>query len=63
MKKELIEFKKTYYSLNAVYTEAAKILEFTITLPDGSTLQTETKYSHGAIYVYSDSSTKITITK
>lgn len=25
MKKELIELKKTYYSLNAVYTEAAKI--------------------------------------
>lgn len=27
MKKELIELKKTYYSLNAVYTEAAKIFE------------------------------------
>ena len=36
---------------------------FTITLPDGSALQTETKYSHGTVYVYSDSSTKITITK
>lgn len=36
---------------------------FIITLPDASTLQTETKYSHGTVYVYSDSSTKITITK